>query len=210
MEIEREGEMKKMEAVKYQSDPAIVIKSWVEAYSDKMYSWCLYKTNNKETAEDLVQDTFLSAFQAMNKFEGKSDPKTWLFSILNNKIADYFRKSYCNPSITESAIKRSDDTTFFDAYFDADGSWRKEQMPQVWPEGNEHLLDNTIFVKVLHSCMGKLSPDCYAVVQLKYLEGKKGEIICQELQITSSNFWQILHRARLQLRKCLEIHWFKK
>jgi len=200
----------KMEAVKYQNDPEIVIKSWVDAYSNKMYSWCLFKTNSKETSEDLVQDTFMAAFQAMNKYEGKSDPKTWLFSILNNKIADHFRKLYRNPTVTESGIKQSSDASFFETYFEADGSWKKEQRPRVWPLEEAHLLDNKIFVKVLQSCIGKLSPDCYAAVQLKYLEEKKGEVICQELQITPANFWQMLHRARLQLRKCLEIHWFKK
>lgn len=198
-----------MEAVKYQNDPAIIIKAWVDAYSDKLYSWCLYKTNNKEIAEDLVQDTFMSAFQSINKFEGKSDPKTWLFSILNNKIADHFRKFYRDPTITESEIKQSSEASFFETYFDESGSWLKEQRPKAWQE-DDHLLDNTIFVKVLKSCMNKLSSDCYAAVQLKYLEEKKGEIICQELQITPTNFWQILHRARLQLRRCLEINWFKK
>ena len=99
-----------MEAITYQNDRAIVIKTWVEAYSDKLYSWCLHKTSSKEIAEDLVQDTFMAAFQAINKFEGKSDPKTWLFSILNNKIADHFRRLYRNPTITESKIKQKNMT----------------------------------------------------------------------------------------------------
>ncbi|MEO8962676.1 MAG: sigma-70 family RNA polymerase sigma factor [Ginsengibacter sp.] len=198
-----------MEAEKYQKDHAIVFKSWVNSYSDKLYSWCLYKINSKEIAEDLVQDTFMAAFQAMTKFEGKSDPKTWLFSILNNKIADHFRKSYRNPIVTESEINQPSEASFFETYFKADGSWQTEQRPLAWLQEDAHLLDNTIFVKVLQSCMSKLSPDCYDAVQLKYIEEKKGEIICQELQITPTNFWQILHRARLQLRRCLEINWFK-
>ncbi len=199
-----------MEAVKFQNDPAIVIKLWVDKYSDKLYSWCLYKTNSKEIAEDLVQDTFMAAFQAMHKFEGKSDPKTWLFSILNNKIADYFRKLYRNPTVKESEIKQSYEASFFETYFDAEGSWQKEQRPKAWQQEEVNLLDNTIFVKVFRSCTKKLSPDCYAAIQSKYLEEKKGEIICQELQISATNFWQLLHRARLQLRRCLEINWFKK
>ena len=199
-----------METVNYQKDPAAVIKSWVNSYSDKLYSWCLYKTNNKEIAEDLVQDTFMAAFQAMNKFEGKSDPQTWLFSILHNKIADHFRKMYRNPTITESKINQSSDASFFETYFGQDGSWLQEQRPKAWIQEDTRLLDNTIFVKVLQSCMNKLSSDCFTAIQLKYIEEKKGEVICQELQISPTNFWQILHRARLQLRRCLEINWFKK
>jgi DNA-directed RNA polymerase specialized sigma24 family protein len=62
----------------------------------------------------------------------------------------------------------------------------------------------------LQLCMENLPALWFSAVQLKYLEGKKGELICQELQIAPTNFWQILHRAKLQLRKCLENNWFKK
>ena len=58
--------------------------------------------------------------------------------------------------------------------------------------------------------MDQLPSHWNAAMKLKYLEDKKGELICQELEITPSNFWQVLHRAKLQLRKCLELHWFKK
>ncbi len=188
---------------------SITIKSWVTSYSDKMYSWALYKTNSKETAEDLVQETFIAAFQSFEKFEEKSEPKTWLFGILNHKIADHFRKLYRQPVVNESDRNLEAGNNFFDTFFDADGSWIKEQRPQSWPD-NSHLLDNTEFVKILQVCMKKLPSNWFAAINLKYLEEKKGEQICQELEITPTNFWQILHRAKLQLRKCLEVHWFKK
>jgi RNA polymerase sigma-70 factor (ECF subfamily) len=50
----------------------------------------IFKTSSKEIAEDL-QDTFLAAFHKIDSFEGKSQPKTWLFSIL--KVIDYYRLS---------------------------------------------------------------------------------------------------------------------
>ncbi|MEO5501457.1 MAG: sigma-70 family RNA polymerase sigma factor [Ginsengibacter sp.] len=193
----------------FQKNPSITIKSWVEAYSDKMYSWALYKTNNKETSEDLVQQTFMIAYQSFDKFEDRSNPKTWLFGILNHKIADHFRKIYRNPVINESDRNPEAGKDFLDTFFDADGSWIKEQRPKPWPE-DAHLFDNADFIKIMHSCMNKLPSNWFAVINLKYLEEKKGDLICQELEITPTNFWQILHRAKLQLRKCLEIHWFKK
>ncbi|MDP2338684.1 MAG: RNA polymerase sigma factor, partial [Bacteroidota bacterium] len=91
-----------MDTIKDLSNPAATVRSWVGLYSDKMYTWAYYKTGNKETAEDLVQDTFLSAYQAMQSFEGRSDPKTWLFGILKNKIAEHFRKFYRSPILAES------------------------------------------------------------------------------------------------------------
>ena len=116
---------------------------------DSMYNFAFRLTFDEDDAKDLVQDTFMAAFQSINKYEGKSDPKTWLFSILNNKIADHFRKLYRNPTITESNIKQSSEASFFETYFDDTGSWLKEQRPQVWLDEDAHLLDNKVFVKIL-------------------------------------------------------------
>ena len=80
-----------MDAIK--EDSKITIENWVNQYSDALFSWAYYKTSSKETAEDLVQDTFLAAYHKIDSFKGNSQPKTWLFSILNNKIIDYYRLS---------------------------------------------------------------------------------------------------------------------
>ena len=199
-----------MEDIMDISKPETTIKCWVDLYADKMYTWAFYKTSTKEIAEDLVQDTFLAAFQSISKFEGKSEPKTWLFAILNNKIAEHFRKQFRNPTITEGQSDTNSGTSLFDTLFDANDQWIKEQRPKEWQEEQDNLLDDAAFIKNLQACMGKLPDNWMAAVQLKYLEEKKGELICQELGIAPTNFWQILHRAKLQLRKCLELNWFKK
>lgn len=179
-----------------------VIKHWVELYSDSMYSWAFYKTSNKEVSEDLVQDTFMVAVQTFNKFEGKSDPKTWLFAILNHKIYDHYRKNFRNPILIENATLQN--------LFDSNGSWIPEEKPQLWGDDTEHLLDDTEFQKTLKLCMGRLPENWSMAIHFKYLDERNSEQICQELGIATTNFWQILHRAKLQLRKCLELNWFKK
>lgn len=199
-----------MENVMDITNPPTTIKCWVDLYSDNMYSWAYHKTGNKETAEDLVQDTFLAAVNAFSKFEGKSNPKTWLFSILNNKIVDFYRMEVKNPVINEASQNVHEGTTFFDTLFDTNGGWLNNQVPGNWGTTPEHLLDNKDFVGVLQLCMSKLPAHWSATVRLKYLEEKKAEHICQELGIATTNYWQILHRAKLQLRKCLEKGWFKK
>ncbi len=183
-----------------------IIQSWVEAFSDKLYSWALYKTNNKETAEDLVQETFLAACESLKKFEGKSEPQTWLFGILNHKIADYFRKIYRNPILNNPGK----DTTFINNFFDENGDWLKKERPQSWGDEGQNLLDDHQFVQLLQVCLKELPDSWFAAINLKFLEQKKGDEICQELRLTATNYWQILHRAKLQLRKCLELKWFKK
>lgn len=185
-------------------NPTKEIRYWVQLYSDNLYTRALYKVGVKEVAEDLVQETFLAAFQSIHQFEGKSSPKTWLFAILNNKITDYYRKNSRSPAMDIS--QRKDTSSFFDM----DGQWIKEERPAEWPEETEHLLDNAAFNDVLQTCLKKLPDNWYSAVRLKYLEEKKGNMICQELGISPTNFWQILHRAKLHLRKCLELNWFKK
>ena len=175
---------------------------WVQSYSDSLYSWALHKTSNKETAEDLVQETFLVAVKSFEKFKGDSNPKTWLFSILNNKISDHYRKSYRMPVINNDTI--------LNIFFENSERWRKDQMPQKWTDDTDNLLDDVEFKQELDNCLKKLPPNCFSAIQLKFIEEKKGNVICQELGISDTNFWQILHRAKLQMRKCLELNWFKK
>jgi RNA polymerase sigma-70 factor (TIGR02943 family) len=188
---------------------AAILESWVRQYTDAMYTWALYKTSNKESAEDLVQDTFLTAHQQLGKFRGESNPKTWLFAILNNKIAEHYRKKYRDPVQMNDQEGSLPGSHIFVMVFDEDDRWKKKEKPINWNADEDHLLDNKEFNIVLTSCLGKLPDNWRSAINLKYIEQKKGEIICQELDIAATNFWQILHRAKLQLRKCLETNWFK-
>jgi len=178
------------------------IKSWVQTYTDSLYSFALYKTSSKEIAEDLVQETFLAALQSFNNYEGRSNPKTWLIAILRNKINDYHRINFKNPTLMDSSI--------YDAFFNENGVWNKGQFPSKWQDSTEHLLDNPDFIKVFQDCMQDLPPNWISAIQLRYLHEKKGEIICQELNISPTNYWKIIQRAKLLLRKCIELGWFIK
>lgn len=178
------------------------IKSWVELYSDQLYTWAYFKTSDKETAEDLVQETFLAAVRSFQKFEGKSEPKTWLLSILKNKIADHFRKIYRN---------NAKETVSYNQFFGDNGDWLINQRPQQWEEEeDQHLLDNIDFKNTLGDCIEKLPAHWKNALLSKFMDEKNSDKICQELDLSTTNYWQIIHRAKLQLRKCLELNWFKK
>lgn len=177
------------------------IKGWVNNYSDQLFTWAYYKTSDKEASEDLVQETFIVAFKSFDNFKEKSSPKTWLMSILKNKIADHFRKVY-----RTNAHK----TFSFDQFFNGNDEWVASQRPENWSEEHtENLLDNSDFNKILSNCLEKLPETWKSSIILKFIEEKDSSIICQELEISSTNYWQIIHRAKLQLRKCLELNWFK-
>lgn len=181
-----------------------LLESWVEGYSDDLFSWAYSKTNNIEIAKDLTQDTFLAAAKGIEKFKGESQAKTWLFSILNNKIADYHKKNFKKQS---AGIIENEGLTPF---FNEKGSWHKELKDPEWDDNETHLLDDSDFNDVLEKCMSDLPETWFSAISLKYNHSKNGDLICQELGISQSNYWQILHRAKLQLRSCLNLNWFNK
>ncbi|MDZ4821833.1 MAG: sigma-70 family RNA polymerase sigma factor [Flavobacteriales bacterium] len=186
-----------------------VVRDWVQLYADSMFSWALHKTSSRETAEDIVQETFLAVIQSYDKFENRSHPKTWLFAILNNKITDYHRNMLKNPTLKHKEHGEKRRIELFDTLFNKYGEWADAPYPSEWDE-RKHLLDDENFVRTFQLCMANLPSVWNSALHLKYTEEKSGEVICQELQITPSNFWQIIHRAKLQLRKCLETKWFSK
>ncbi|MGC9342917.1 MAG: sigma-70 family RNA polymerase sigma factor, partial [Bacteroidales bacterium] len=148
--------------------------------------------------------TFLAAAEKMESFRGDSNPKTWLHSILNNKIIDVYRKKVKQPVPAEDSV--------FAQFFDTGGDWKMEKRPNPWMGGGEeetHLLDDEEFKEVLKQCLDALPEKWNTCVKLKYLMQKKGEEICQELDITPTNLWQIIHRAKIQLRGCIENNWIK-
>src|SRR3989339_516899 len=100
------------------------ISQWVASYTNDLYRWAFQKTSNSEVAKDLVQDTFLAAVEQIKNFQGTSSPKTWLFSILNHKIIDYYRSKVKEP-------KSLDSSTTAD-FFDADENWRMDKRPHEW------------------------------------------------------------------------------
>lgn len=184
------------------------ITEWVNEYTDSLYNWALLKVNKPALAEDLVQDTFLAAYTSISKFQNKSQPKTWLLSILKNKIADHYRKQFKMHTVNESEIGGQESESILDRFFNANGEWRKEIRPGRWDDNESELLDNHEFLIILKKCMDMLNEKSYLSIQYKFIEEKESKAICQELGITPSNFWQLLHRAKLQLRGCIDKNWF--
>ncbi len=177
------------------------IIDYVKTYTKDLFGYAMTKVRQKETAEDLVQETFLAASGSLASYEGKSNVKTWLFSILKHKIADYYRYKY----------KKANEVSFgiIDNFFDENQNWKPEHRPISWTNDKE-LLDDPEFSKTFENCIAGLPEKWSSAVRLKYLEENDTKIICVELEITTSNFWQIMHRAKLHLRNCLELKWFKK
>ncbi|WP_291913622.1 sigma-70 family RNA polymerase sigma factor [Chitinophaga sp. CB10] len=172
-------------------------REWVNRYADDFFRFAMARVSDRIIAQDLVQDTFLSALQSADQFRGHSSERNWLLAILKNKIIDHYRKE--GKVVSLGRLEEED------AFFDEKGHWRKEAAPQPWPAPGEQ----NEFYRILRACIRKLNGLGQAVINLKYLEEKKSEEICKELSISPSNYWVLMHRARLHLRSCLEKNWLK-
>jgi len=175
---------------------------WVDEFTGNLYSWAFHKTSDEELAKDLVQDTFMAAAEKLDSFRGESSPKTYLFSILNHKIIDYYRKKLHKPVNLENQS--------LSTFFNEDGDWHDEKKPRQWQEDESSLLDDLNFQSTLQDCIQDLPEKWSVCVTSKYLMDKNTEDICQDLGITATNYWQMMHRAKLQLRECIEKNWFQE
>ncbi|MEO6734249.1 MAG: sigma-70 family RNA polymerase sigma factor [Ferruginibacter sp.] len=178
--------------------------NWADKYTDCLFSFAYYKVGRKEDAEDLVQETFLSAYKGRETYNGSASEKTWLMAILKNKIIDYYRK----PKITESFSTYLNQTeeSFEHSFFDPDnyGRWSEKVVDNYFSKAADGYLISKEFQKYLGICLDKMPAKLKAVFVLKYIEEEKTEDICIQHDITPSNYWVIIFRSKAILRACLE------
>ena len=172
---------------------------WVDDYSDMLYNFSLTRVNDHEKAKDLVQDTFVSALKGLDNFQGKSTVKTWLFSILKRKIIDHWRKQESRQTRPMSALGNDSETG---------ESKIIERQNQGAVSEIEVDFDNKELREAIMGCIQELPEKWKGIVIDKLVEEKKSEEVCKEHGITASNLWVIIHRAKVQLRGCLELKWF--
>lgn len=180
---------------------------WVERYADGLLRHALFRVKDRETAEDIVQDVFLSAYKSRDNYTGAANEKTWLFAILKNKIIDHYRSKLRKLSALTEPVSNYESYYFNPADED---HWRNERAPANWATDGVSQLEKKELNKALQDCIGKLPEKMSVAFTLKFIEEVETDAICKDLQITPSNYWVLMHRAKLQLRECLEKNWFDK
>lgn len=178
-------------------------KNWVTAYADYLYRYAISRVNDEDQARDLVQETFLAGLQSQLNFAGKSSERTWLTAILKNKIYDVYRKKANGLKTEEMNNSIGEEPDFFHE----DGHWKKEHAPQQFGGDGFDPLAQKELNKALQLCLQKLPALWLSVFTMKHMEDEATDSICTELKLTQANFWVIIHRAKLNLRACLQRNW---
>ena len=173
----------------------ILPEQLVTENADFLLSFTLTKIKDRELAKDLVQDTFLAAITHLDSFEGKSTIRTWLTSILNRKIIDHWRKA---------ETRYSDPLSNFFSSEENIGHWIDSKRPQGKIPDFEKEMDTHERNAELEECIEKLPEKWKGIITSKYFKEEKADRISKEFDVTSSNLWVIIHRAKLLLRECLE------
>lgn len=157
------------------------------------------------TAEEMVQETFIAALQARERFAGKSSEKTWLVGILKHKIIDHLRKAIREQPHNEEL---RDFESLQNESFNGEGHWKISVNQWAAPDNQLH---DEQFMEVLNTCVQRLPQRLATLFILREIDGLDSETICKEMELSSTNnLWTMLSRMRMRLRQCLDLNWFGK
>lgn len=161
---------------------------------------------NDAWAEDAVSETVLAALVKPQSFGNRSQLKTWLVGILKHKVIDALRHHAREVNLAEETEESDTDPLDY-IPFKADGHF--VEAPTEWGNPQEQVRSRQFF-EILEACAEKLPPTQGRLFLMREWLELSSEEICKELQLTPTNLYVQLHRARLRLRECLELNWFKK
>jgi RNA polymerase sigma-70 factor (ECF subfamily) len=152
---------------------------------------------DEHLAEDCVSDVLTQAFEHRAKFRGDSSLRTWLTSILKNRIIDLLRKQWREQPLDDAPSGDQE----IDNLFDETGHYA--EMPSHVRDPAE-LCQEDGFLVAVQTCVDKLPKRIGQVFVLREVFGTDTKDLCKDLGLTSSNVWVQLYRARMLLRTCLE------
>ena len=183
---------------------------WVDEHGDHLFRYAIVRLRDESLAEDAVQETLLSAIQSRESYSGRSAERTWLIGILKHKIIDHFRKHSREVPLDPADTDLSEFDPLFERQDEFQDHWNDYLSPRIWRRSPDDALQEDEFFGVLQRCLSKLPERVATVFSLREMNDLDTDEICEILALSSNNFWVMMHRARMSLRRCIEINWFMK
>ena len=177
---------------------------WVEEHGDIMYRYAYVRLKDHAVAQDIVQESFLAAMKAQERYQGRSSERSWLMGILRHKLIDHLRKSAREVKMDDLQPEGFEETFLFKET--GIPHWH----PPKWHFNPRRVFEQKEFWEVFSGCLSKLDQKMNIAFSLKELEGLSTEDVCKELGVEPTYLWVILYRARNSLKACLEKNWLKK
>jgi RNA polymerase sigma-70 factor (ECF subfamily) len=177
-------------------------ETWVDRYGDYLYGFAMSRLRNPDAAHDCVQDTFLAAIKALDRFDGSRDIKFWLRGIMRNKIVDQIRRSVKENKVD---IQAEDEALIESFWFKYSGIATTN--PDPWQFNPRKHYDNSEFWVIFDRCIQQVKEPARQAFILRVLEDLSTEEVCKVMNISSNYLWVLLHRARSQLKTLIEANW---
>ena len=175
---------------------------WVDQYGDYLFRYAMSRLRDQNAAEEVVQETFLAGVRYAGQFAGRGSEQGWLLGILKRKIIDFVRRR----AKDNRAAPYEDEHDPTAQMFDALGNWKNGAIK--WSPAPDQRAESEELQAVVQDCLSTLPKGQADVFVLSVMEEMDSDEICNELNITPSNFWVRMHRARLGLAKCVGVKWF--
>ncbi len=166
--------------------------SLVSKYHTRLLRFAESMVPSRAVAEEVVQDTWLGVVRGIDRFEGRSSVKTWLFHILANRAKTTGAREARSVPLGDPLEGR----------FTAAGEW--SQPPEPWSDSvDDRVLADKLASRV-KQCLPGLPAGQRQVLVLRDIEGLEAPEVCTLLGISAGNQRVLLHRARAQIRGLLE------
>jgi RNA polymerase sigma-70 factor (ECF subfamily) len=162
----------------------------VRQHAEGVYRLALRLTRNEAEAEDVMQDAFLSAFKGIDKFDGRSSLRTWLYRIAYNAAVMRLRRRKPVHVSLDEAADPQDQSMMPQAFYD-------------WSSLPNRELEKEEVREEMERAIGELPPKLRAVFVMRELEDLSTEETARALEVTEEAVKTRLHRARLWLRERL-------
>ncbi|HGX3399680.1 RNA polymerase factor sigma-70 [Acinetobacter nosocomialis] len=182
--------------------------AFLQDLRQQMIKFAFLQLSSLAQAEDVVQEALTSAFQHLDSFKGRAAFKTWVFSILKNKIIDVLRQKSRLVAMSE-LFKDEESELSVDELFDASGHWHKYEAPQAW-QSPEEMIEQSDFWIIFEACLDHLPAKYAQVFMMREVIELSSNEICSKLELSISNFNVLMYRSRTRLRECLENKWLLK
>ncbi|PTT90485.1 RNA polymerase subunit sigma [Pelomonas sp. HMWF004] len=177
-----------------------------EMAQHRRFLWRLARLQlrNDSDAEDAVQDTLLAAAQGWARYSPATPLRAWLTGILKHKIIDSLRSRQRHSACTLEALEASEPWSAVPD-FDQNGRWDaatfiEHQCPQA-------LVSRKQLMELIEICMASLPPRGAQLLLMREYLGFDTDEITAQSGLSAGNVRVVLHRARLQLRRCVVAGW---
>jgi RNA polymerase sigma-70 factor (ECF subfamily) len=170
----------------------------VSRYHEPLARVARYYVSNDASAEDVVQDTWIAVLRGLERFEGRSTLKTWLFRICVNRARTTGTKEHRTIPVDVMAAEAS----VSPSRFNKGGMWIDPPAP--FTDAIDDALVNGPLVHLVHASIARLPATSRAVVTLRDVEGLTTADVAELLELSEANVRVILHRSRAKIRSEVE------